>query len=143
MLYFVKIFFRVNWFDYIIRLLLTTLINFQIFSFAYMARINPTWSLHVIPFIHGWISFANIFLKELCVYIHDRYWFIAFLCVWFIFRYWFWFMEIETSWNKLIKVIPIIFPIKLYVELLIFFKLLVGFSTEIIWAWIFLFEGVS
>lgn len=55
-----------------------TLIDFWTLNQPSISVINLTWLCCIILFIHCCILFAN-FLKDFCIYVHERYWPIIFL----------------------------------------------------------------
>ena len=72
----------IMWFlSFLLLMWYITMIDLWIRNPSYNLRINPTWSWYMILFIYSWIPFANIFFKDLCIYINQRYWPIIFSAV--------------------------------------------------------------
>ena len=79
--------------------------------------INPTWSWCMVLLKYYWIWFANIFVEDFDIYVHQKYWLIIFftcsILVWFWYQVnvglvkWVWkssclfyFLEVsEKDWN--------------------------------------------
>lgn len=126
-----------DYYDFLPIILLvwcTTLINFQMLSQPNLAGINLTWPWAIIHFLCCWIWVANILLKIVSVYDHGQYWSVLLL---------FWgmcFSGLESGWYGPHRLSWEVFPLLFLVNnwYYFFFKYLIDFIGEAIWAWAFL-----
>ena len=133
-----------QWYDYVIFLFFSlsiwwlVVINFSYWTSLTSSEVNCVWLCYIIIFIYHWILFANILSKTfLSIFMRNTGLWLLFhmTLIWFC-------HQVNTSFieNKL----DVFFSSSIFWKRLChwyFFKILIEFSSEIIWAWTF-FWGV-
>ena len=80
--------------SFILLMLYVTLTDLQVLNHSCSHGISPTWSWCVILLMYCLICFANNFVEDFFIYIHQRYWPPIFsLFFFYIVFVWFWYQD--------------------------------------------------